>query len=87
MRILHLKEGVVTEAECKEIKNEYFWYIPDIQALDLSLVLLTKSKEQRKVAIKTLKGYPSELTKFTLRYLLGKHIGSYYSGYTTNNIA
>ena len=74
MRILHLKEGVVTEEECKEIENEYLWHNYDIQASKLTLVLWKKSEEQRKVAIKTLEGYPSELTKLILRYLLGKHI-------------
>ena len=86
MRILHLKEGVVTEEECEKIKNEYFWYIPDIQALDLTLVLLRKSGKQHKAAIKTLEGYPSQLTNLTLRYLTGKHIDIYYSGYTINHI-
>ena len=76
----------MTEEECKEIK-EYSIYIPDIQASHLILVLWRKSEEQHKVAVKTLEGYPSQLTKLTLRYLSGKHIGIYYSGYTINHIA
>ena len=79
MRILHLKEGVVTKEECKGIIKECPWS-------DLSLVLWTKSEEQYKVAIKTLEGYPTYLTKLTLRYLSGKHIDIYYSGYAVNNI-
>ena len=74
----------MTEEECKQIEKEYFWLIPDIQASNLTLALLTKSKEQHKVAIKTLEGYPSAMMELTLRYLSGKHIDSYYSGYTTN---
>ena len=85
MRILHLKEGVVTEEECEEIKKKYSWSIPDTQASNLTFALLMKSEEQHKVAIKTLEGYSSVLTKLSLSYLSGKHIDSYYSGYTTNN--
>ena len=74
----------MTEEECKEIKKEHFWYVPDIQASYLTLVLCTKSGKQYKVAIKTLEGYP-ELTNLTSRYLPGKHTDSYDIGYTTNN--
>ena len=77
----------MTEEECEGINKGYSWFIPDYTwASPLSLVLCTKSEEQYKVAIKTLEGYPSELTKLTLKYLPGKHIDSYCSGYTTNNI-
>ena len=68
----------MTEEECGGIK--YSRYNPDIiWASDLSLVLWTKSEEQYQVAIKTLKGYPSEPTQLTLRYLSGKHRYCYYS--------
>ena len=73
MMKLHLEEGVVTKEECKEINKEDF---TTIQASLLSLILCIKSEEQYKVAIKTLKGYPFELTKLTLRYLSGIHRGS-----------
>ena len=82
MKELHLKKGVVTEEECRGIREEC--YSPHIRASCLSLVLCSKSEEQYKVAIKILEGYCTDLTKLTLRYLSGKHRDSYYSGYITN---
>ena len=79
MRKLHLKEGVVTEEECRGINKEGSQFNLHIWASDLSLVLCTKSEEQCKVAIKTLDGYLTRLAILTLRYLSGWYIDSYYS--------
>ena len=74
MKSLHLEEGVVTEEECEEINKEGY---TTMQVSLLSLVLCTKSDEQYKVAIKTLKVYPFQLMKLTSRYLPGKHVYTY----------